>query len=32
LGYTENWINHRIKSIEVRKALTDEWDRSGGWQ
>ena len=29
LGYTENWINQRIKSIEVRKALTDEWDKSG---
>jgi len=26
LGYSENWINQRIKSIEVRKALTDEWD------
>ena len=29
LGYNENWINQRIKSIEVRKALTDEWDKSG---
>lgn len=29
LGYSENWINQRIKSIEVRKALTDEWDRAG---
>lgn len=29
LGYSENWINNRIKSIEVRKGLTDEWDRSG---
>ena len=29
LGYSENWINQRIKSIEVRKARTDEWDRSG---
>jgi hypothetical protein len=29
LGYSENWINQRLKSIEVRKALTDEWDRSG---
>jgi hypothetical protein len=28
LGYSENWINQRIKSIEVRKALTDEWDKS----
>lgn len=29
LGCSENWINQRIKSIEVRKALTDEWDKSG---
>jgi hypothetical protein len=29
LGYSESWINQRLKSIEVRKALTDEWDRSG---
>jgi hypothetical protein len=29
LGYSENWINQRIKSIEVRKALTDQWDQSG---
>ncbi|MDR2697271.1 MAG: Bro-N domain-containing protein [Holophagales bacterium] len=29
LGYSENWINQRIKSIEVRKGLTDEWDRAG---
>ena len=29
LGYSENWINQRIKSIEVRKGLTDEWDKSG---
>ena len=29
LGYSENWINQRIKTIEVRKALTDEWDKSG---
>jgi hypothetical protein len=28
LGYSENWINQRIKSIEVRKALTDEWHKS----
>jgi hypothetical protein len=28
LGYSENWINQRIKSIEVRKSLTDEWDKS----
>lgn len=25
LGYSENWINQRLKSIEVRKELTDEW-------
>lgn len=29
LGYSENWINQRIKSIEVCKALTDEWDKAG---
>lgn len=29
LGYSDVWINQRIKSIEVRKALTDEWQRSG---
>jgi hypothetical protein len=29
LGYSENWINQRIKSIEVRKSLIDEWDKSG---
>lgn len=29
LGYSENWVNQRIKAIEVRKALTDEWDKSG---
>ena len=28
-GYSESWINNRVKSIEVRKALTDEWDRVG---
>lgn len=28
LGYSEGWINQRIKAIEVRKALTDEWDKS----
>ena len=27
LGYSENWINQRIRSIEVRKELTDEWKR-----
>ena len=29
LGYSESWINQRLKSIEVRKGLTDEWERSG---
>lgn len=29
LGYSEAWNNQRIKSIEVRKALTDEWKRTG---
>ena len=29
LGYSDNWINQRIKSMEVRKELTDEWQRSG---
>lgn len=29
LGYSDNWINQRIKSIEVRKELTDEWQRGG---
>ena len=29
LGYSEAWINRRIKSIEVRKELTDEWKRTG---
>ena len=29
LGYSEAWINQRIKSIEVRKHLTDEWRRAG---
>lgn len=28
-GYSETWINNRVKSIEVRKGLTDEWDRAG---
>ena len=28
-GYSEKWINQRIKSIEFRKELTDEWQRSG---
>ena len=29
LGYTDKWINNRIKGIEVRKELTDEWERAG---
>lgn len=29
LGYSENWINQRLKSIEIRKELTDEWRRLG---
>ena len=29
LGYSDAWINQRIKSIEVRKELTDEWNRTG---
>ena len=28
-GYSENWINQRVKTIEVRKGLTDEWKRAG---
>jgi len=28
-GYSERWINQRIKTMEVRKGLTDEWQRSG---
>ena len=28
-GYSENWINQRLKSIEIRKDLTDEWERRG---
>jgi len=28
-GYSESWINNRVKSIEVRKGLTDEWERAG---
>ena len=28
-GYSENWINQRLKSIEVRKELTDEWEGRG---
>ena len=29
LGYSENWINQRLKSIEIRKDLTDEWKKRG---
>lgn len=29
LGYSENWINQRLKSIEIRKELTDEWEKRG---
>lgn len=29
LGYSDNWINQRLKSIEIRKTLTDEWKRLG---
>ena len=29
LGYSDKWINQRLKSIEIRKALTDEWNRAG---
>lgn len=29
LGYSDDWINQRLKSIEIRKELTDEWQRSG---
>lgn len=29
LGYSENWINQRLKSIEIRKDLTDEWKNHG---
>ena len=28
-GYSEAWVNQRLKSIEIRKGLTDEWDRGG---
>ena len=28
-GYSESWINQRLKSIEIRKGLTDEWDKGG---
>ena len=29
LGYSKNWINQRLKSIEIRKELTDEWKQRG---
>ena len=29
LGYSQNWINQRLKSIEIRKELTDEWKSRG---
>ena len=29
LGYSESWITRRIKTIEIRKGLTDEWKRGG---
>ena len=29
LGYSDNWINQRLKSIEIRKELTDEWKKYG---
>jgi hypothetical protein len=29
LGYSEKWINQRLKSIEIRKELTDEWRKRG---
>ncbi len=29
LGYSESWINQRLKSIEIRKELTDEWKNRG---
>lgn len=34
LGYSEEWINQRLKGIEIRKQLTDEWKRGGvkDWQ
>ena len=28
-GYSPEWVNQRLKSIEIRKALTDEWQRNG---
>jgi len=28
-GYSPEWVNQRLKSIEIRKALTDEWEKRG---
>lgn len=28
-GYSQNWVNQRLKSIEIRKELTDEWENRG---
>ena len=28
-GYSQNWVNQRLKSIEIRKSLTDEWEKRG---
>jgi len=28
-GYSQEWVNQRLKSIEIRKALTDEWEKRG---
>ena len=28
-GYSQEWINQRLKSIEIRKVLTDEWEKRG---
>jgi len=28
-GYSQNWVNQRLKSIEIRKALIDEWEKRG---
>ena len=29
MGYSDSWINQRLKSIEIRKDLTDEWKKHG---
>ena len=31
-GYSKNWINQRLKNIEIRKSLTDEWENRGAKQ